>query len=149
MANIFNKEANAQLLERLVKLTADTQPAWGKMTVSQMVVHCQKPLDVAVGKLVLSGGLLGLLFGKMAKNSFIKNRSFSKNSPTAAQFKISGAPYFDAEKETLMSIVEAFGRIGPDIITNKKHPFFGVMTDEEWGILHYIHLDHHLVQFGL
>ena len=149
MANIFDKEANAQLLERLGKLTADTKPAWGKMTVSQMVVHCQKPLDVAVGKLVLSGGLLGLLFGKMAKNSFIKNRSFSRNSPTAPQFKIGGTPDFETEKETLMSIVEAFGRIGPDIITNKKHPFFGVMTDEEWGILHYIHLDHHLVQFGL
>ena len=149
MANIFDKEANAQLLERLAKLTEDTKPAWGKMTVSQMVVHAQKPLDVAVGKLVFGGGLLGLLFGKMAKNGFIKNRSFSKNSPTAPQFKITGAPDFESEKETLISIVEAFGRIGPDIITNKKHPFFGVMTDEEWGILHYLHLDHHLVQFGL
>ncbi|WP_298222325.1 DUF1569 domain-containing protein [Flavobacterium sp.] len=149
MANIFDKEANAKLLERLGKLEADTKPLWGKMTAPQMVVHCQKPLDVAVGKLVLSGGLLGFLFGKMAKNSFIKNRSFSKNSPTAPEFKISGTPDFEAEKETLMSIIEAFGNVGPDVITNKKHPFFGMMTEEEWGILHYIHLDHHLLQFGL
>lgn len=149
MANIFDATDNASLLLRLGKLTAQTQPLWGKMTVSQMVVHCQKPLDVAVGKLVLSGGLLGFLFGKMAKNSFIKNKGFSKNSPTAPEFKISGAPDFETEKETLLKIVEAFGKIGPDIITNKKHPFFGVMTEEEWGTLHYVHLDHHLKQFGL
>lgn len=149
MANIFDKNDNVEILKRLSKLTSETQPLWGKMTVSQMVVHCQKPLDVAVGKLVLSGGLLGFLFGKMAKNSFIKNKGFSKNSPTAPEFKIAGTPDFEIEKRTLMGIVEAFGKIGPDIITNKKHPFFGVMTEEEWGVLHYIHLDHHLKQFGL
>jgi len=149
MANIFDKEANKSLLDRFEKLSDDTQPLWGKMTVSQMVLHCQKPLDVALGKLILGGGLLGMLFGKMAKNSFLKNRGFSKNAPTAPQFKISGVPDFEKEKSELLLMVTAFGNVGPDIITNKKHPFFGVMTDEEWGILHYIHLDHHLKQFGL
>ena len=29
------------------------------------------------------------------------------------------------------------------------HPFFGPMTDEEWGILIHKHLEHHFRQFGL
>ncbi|RZJ28611.1 MAG: DUF1569 domain-containing protein, partial [Flavobacterium sp.] len=26
-------------------------------------------------------------------------------------------------------------------------PFFGPMTNQEWGMLMYLHLDHHLKQF--
>jgi len=149
MANIFDKEANRELIERLEKLTLESKALWGKMSVSQMVLHAQKPLDVALGKLMIKGGLLGFLFGKMAKNSFLKNHGFSKNSPTAPQFKIGWMPDFEKEKNELISKVRAFGDKGPDIIANKKHPFFGEMTAEEWGKLHYIHLDHHLKQFGL
>jgi len=149
MADIFDKRDNRILLERLEKLTSESQPLWGKMNVAQMVLHCQKPLDVALGKLIISGGILGFLFGKMAKNSFLKNQGFSKNSPTAPEFKITGEPDFEKEKRELISIVKAFGETGPAIITNKRHPFFGEMTSDEWGSLHYIHLDHHLKQFGL
>ena len=149
MANIFDKQANRQLIERLEKLTSESIPLWGKMTASQMVLHAQKPLDVAVGKLTIKGGLLGFLFGKMAKNSFLKNLGFSKNSPTAPQFKIHTAPEFETEKSELINIIATFREKGAAVITNKHHPFFGTMTDDEWGILHYIHIDHHLKQFGL
>jgi hypothetical protein len=149
MADIFNKQDNQNILDRLQKLTGESQGLWGKMNVAQMVLHCQKPLDVAEGKLILSGGLLGFLFGKMAKNSFISNLGFSKNSPTAPQFKIMQTPDFETERTVLYDTVKRFGAVGPDVVTNKKHPFFGIMTDSEWGILHYVHLDHHLKQFGV
>jgi hypothetical protein len=149
MTNIFDKEDNRHLLDRLEKLTPESKALWGKMNVAQMLLHCQKPIDVALGKLMIKGGLLGFLFGKMAKNSFLKNKAFSKNSPTAPQFKINGLPEFEVEKRELMFVVKAFGEQGPSIIANKKHPFFGEMTDEEWGMLQYLHLDHHLKQFGL
>ena len=146
--NIFDKEANQSLLERFQKLTADSLALWGKMNAAQMVLHCQKPLDVAEGKLLIKGGLLGFLFGKMAKNSFIKNKGFSKNSPTAPEFKITETPQFDKEKQILTDTIKKFGELGPSVIANRKHPFFGEMTDTEWGTLHYVHLDHHLKQFG-
>lgn len=149
MTNIFDKEDNAELLNRLQELTSESKPLWGKMTAAQMVLHAQRPLEVALGTLMLKGGLLGFLFGKMAKNSFLKKLAFSKNSPTAPQFKINFAPDFEKEKNELIRIVSEFGNTGPAIIANKHHPFFGEMTDEEWGKLHYIHLDHHLKQFGL
>ena len=38
---------------------------------------------------------------------------------------------------------------GPAAVANKTHPFFGTMTDDEWGKLHYVHLDHHFAQFGV
>jgi uncharacterized protein DUF1569 len=149
MANIFNTEDNKSILQRLEKLSANAKPLWGKMNVSQMLLHCQKPLDVATGKLVLKHGLIGWLFGKMAKKSLLKNLGFGKNSPTAPEFKIAETPDFEKEKKTLMDLVKEFGKKGPDVIVNKTHPFFGLMTDEEWGVLQYVHLNHHLKQFGL
>ena len=149
MANIFNKEDNAQLLERFDKLYDDSQALWGKMTAAQTMLHCQKPIDVAEGKLMIKGGLLGFMFGKIAKNSFLKHSGFSKNAPTAPQFKITTSPNFENEKRTLAALIKKFGDQGPAVITNKTHPFFGFMTDQEWGRLHYVHLDHHLKQFGV
>jgi hypothetical protein len=145
---IFSAEDNQNLLARLEKLTAETRPLWGKMNASQLVLHCQKPLDVATGQLRLSGGLMGFLFGKMAKSSMIKNLGFGKNSPTHPKFKVAHNPDFDAEKHRLMDLVRRFGEVGPAIVANKKHPFFGEMNDEEWGLLQYLHLDHHLKQFS-
>ena len=149
MSDIFNRQANAEILERLSKLTQDSKPLWGKMTVAQMLWHCQKPLEVTTGKLPLQGGLRGFLFGKMAKNSFLKNKGFSKNSPTHPKFKMVGTPDFETEKQALINSVTAFGQTGTGIIAIQKHPFFGPMSEQEWGALHYIHLDHHLKQFGL
>jgi hypothetical protein len=149
MEDIFNQQDNQNIVERLNKLTPESQPLWGKMTVSQMLVHCQKPIDVLTGKLQLKGGLLGFLFGKMAKKNFLKMRGFGKNSPTHPKFKINETPDFTAEKNLLITMVETLGKLGKDSIGIDRHPFFGAMTEEEWGSLMYLHLDHHLKQFGV
>lgn len=149
MTNIFDASDNHALQGRLQQLSSETTPLWGKMNASQMVLHCQKPLDVADGKLVLKRSLIGFLFGKMAKRSFLKSDEFKKNMPTAPQFKIAETPEFENEKRVLMELIRKFGTVGPKVLVNKKHPFFGTMTDQEWGILQYKHLDHHLRQFGL
>lgn len=149
MTNIFDKQDNQNLLERLGKLTTDSQPLWGKMTVSQMLVHCQKPIEVLTGQLALKGGLLGFLFGKMAKNNFLRDMGFSKNSPTHPKFRITGSPDFEKEKSELTAMVASLGKLGTESIAINKHPFFGPMTEGEWGTLMYIHLDHHLKQFGV
>jgi len=149
MANIFNIESNKNLVERLEKLTPTSQPLWGKMSVGQMVLHAQKPLDVCEGKLMLKRGLMGMLFGNWAKNDFLKRVEFKKNLPTAPAFKITEWTEFEKEKEVLVKQIVRFREEGPSIIKNLKHPFFGEMTIEEWGILQYKHLNHHLMQFGV
>ena len=148
MANIFNIESNSNLVNRFERVTVEAKPLWGIMSVSQMVLHCQKPLDVAEGKLLLKQGLIGLLFGKWAKNDFLKRPEFKKNLPTVPAFKIVSQPIFDREKEILINQIIKFREQGPSVISNKKHPFFGEMTEQDWGILHFKHLDHHLNQFG-
>jgi transposase InsO family protein len=46
-------------------------------------------------------------------------------------------------------VVDRFAAGGPTVCTNNPHSFFGTMTPEQWSILMYKHLDHHLRQFGV
>lgn len=149
MKNIFTKEDNLEIVNRINSLTASSERVWGKMDVTQMLVHCQKPLDVADNKLVIKRNIISLLFGKMMKKKLIdKEEPFKQNLPTAKDFVIVSTYDFDKEKATLSSLISRFGIEGEEIIKTKTHPFFGPMTPNEWGKLFYKHLDHHLRQFG-
>lgn len=141
MQSLFIQPDNHQILNRINQLTADTKPLWGKMRVSQMLAHTQVPLLVAFGEHKLKRGLMGILFGKLAKKQMI----------TAAPFKkicLRIKP-FEKEKNKLIELVKRFARQGVAGLTKEPHPFFGKLTENEWDILQWKHLDHHLRQFGV
>jgi len=46
-------------------------------------------------------------------------------------------------------LVDRFASAGKAGCTTHPHTFFGRMTADEWGILMYKHIDHHLQQFGV
>ena len=118
------------------------------MNVSQMLAHCQQPLKVALGEIRASRTFIGRLFGGIAKKQFLKEEVMKRNLPTDKSFIITGSRQFEEEKEKLVSLIERF-RSGPGILTKEPHPFFGKLTTEEWDILGWKHLDHHLRQFGV
>ncbi len=149
MQNIFIQKDNQEILDRIGKLNNNSQGLWGKMSVSQMLEHCQKPLEVATGNIELKRTFIGFLIGKIAKKVFLGNKPLSKNMPTVKDFIVKYDADFETQKNILVSKIMDFGKKGSSIIGIKIHPFFGEMTSEEWGILTYRHLDHHLKQFGV
>ena len=46
-------------------------------------------------------------------------------------------------------MIEQFFNTDKSELVSRPHPFFGKMTAEEWGMLGYKHLDHHLKQFDV
>ena len=146
MEDIFDPIANKKIVDRIENLALSQ---WGKMTVSQMLLHCQQPIKVANGTLdVKANWLLSFLFGKAAKKKLCQPQPFGKGMPTAKEFKITHEPNFETAKKELIELVSDFARLGPDSIKIAKHPFFGEMSTKEWNALHWKHLDHHLKQFG-
>ena len=137
------------LIQRIRRLQPDSQPLWGKMTVGQMLAHCQVPLRVASGELKLKRSLIGVLFGGLAKKKLLAGRPFDRNLPTAPEFRVRDARSFETEKEKLVEIIEQFHARGADGITKEPHPFFGALSVSEWQTLQWKHLDHHLRQFGV
>jgi hypothetical protein len=55
----------------------------------------------------------------------------------------------DKERERLSGLIDKFAAGGEAACTKNPHGFFGKMRAEEWAILMYKHLDHHLRQFGV
>ena len=139
---------NAALLQRIDALRADTAPRWGRMTVSQMLAHCQKAFLVASGELKLKRGLVGRLFGKLAKKKYVlSDVPFKRNLPTDPHFLITVVADFEREQAGLGELVKRYGESGA--APSAPHPFFGAMSAEEWDRLRWKHLDHHLRQFGV
>lgn len=148
MDSIFEPAVNTALIGRINRLTPDTPALWGKMNVSQMLAHCQVPIKMAFGEMAGKGGLMALIFGKMAKKKLVSDKPFERNLPTMNEAKIKSDRGFETEKQALIELVERFTK-GPQVIANRKHPFFGPLTIEEWNTLQHKHLDHHLRQFGV
>lgn len=149
MHTLFNEKDNQEIVKRIQQLNNPSIALWGKMTVAQMIVHCEKSLDVVEGKLILKRTIMGFLFGKMIKKKILNSAEMKKNMPTDKNFIITISPDFDIEIAKLIKQIERFKTIGESIIVNKTHPFFGELTTQEWGNLSHKHLDHHLKQFGV
>ncbi|HTN45065.1 MAG TPA: DUF1569 domain-containing protein [Flavipsychrobacter sp.] len=153
MQSLFTTEGKQSILDRIQRLTPQSQKQWGKMNVAQMLAHCQKPLEAALNiELIptdLKMKMLSFLFGKMVKNQYLSGAELKKNSPTAPTFVITDERDFEKEKEILIKDINAFSEKGRAGKLGNRHPFFGKMTHEEWDALQWKHLDHHLKQFGV
>lgn len=148
MKSIYNKDHNLELIERINRLSPESQAQWGKMNAAQMLSHCQGPIDVAFGNLKLKPNFLIGLLGKIFKNKILNAAEFKKNSPTAPEFIRKEAIDFEQSKKELIQKVMLFSELGEKAIKSSKHPFFGEMSFKDWDRLQYMHLDHHLKQFG-
>lgn len=147
MTNLFESTTAANILSRLDKLQPGSQGQWGKMNVSQMMAHCCAPLESYFGDVKLKRGLMGILFGKIAKKKLFTDKPWPKSLPTSKDFMIADEKNFQNEKARLVILIQRFSTEG-DNAKVSVHPFFGKMTSQEWAILQYKHLNHHLQQFG-
>ena len=145
--HLLQETAYNEMLERLEKLSPQSQTQWGKMDVSQMVAHLATALEEAMTTRKVTQAFLGRIFGKIAKRQ-IFTKGLSKNMPTSPSTKIADSREFQKEKERFISELKRFFNSGEAGITKQPHDFFGRMTPNEWARLQYLHLDHHFKQFG-
>jgi len=148
MSDLFDPATRRAMLERLENLAPDAAAKWGKMNVGQMLAHCHAPLEIAVGERTMKRGLIGVLFGGLAKRSLLKPGPFGRDMPTAPDFKVTDEREFAKERLRLVDLIGRFGETGPEAVAARPHPFFGRMTSVQWSALQWKHLDHHLRQFG-
>ena len=151
MKNLFDATVANQVQARLRKLEPQSERRWGKMTAAQMLAHCSVSMQWAVGDVVPEKGpLLVRLMGRLVKPLVFRNEDpLRKNSPTAKSLVVTDERDLGKERERLSGLIDRFVAGGAAGCTKHPHSFFGKMTPEEWAILMYRHLDHHLRQFGV
>jgi len=144
--NLFDPVVKQEIIERINRLTPQSQRQWGKMDVGQMLAHCQMPLGVAVGKHQLKRNFFLSLIGPLFKKQLYNNKPFKRNLPTDKSFIMTDPKDFEKEKEGLIQMINSFSE---STMSDAPHPFFGKLTKEEWSKGTWKHLDHHLEQFGV
>lgn len=150
MNNLFDVTLANQVKQRVDSLRIDSERQWGKMSVAQTVAHCASGLEMAMGEIRPPRALMGRLIGSAIKPKVVGNDGqFRRNSPTVGELVISDQRNLDAERLRLRLLIDRFVSGGTSVCTTHPHPFFGTLTAEEWAILMYKHLDHHLRQFSV
>ncbi len=149
MKNLFEKATADGIRERLQSLRQDSRPVWGTMTAAQMVKHCARSVEWGVGDAVPPTAPLPLrILGRVIKPLALGDeRPMRRNSPTVPVLRVQGEPEIGEGRERLCALIDRFVEGGAERCTTHRHAIFGKMTPDEWAVLMYNHLDHHLRQF--
>jgi hypothetical protein len=150
MKNVFDQEVTAELISRINKLTANSKPQWGKMSVDQMLAHCCVSYEFVYEDIHPKVNPVKVLLLKMVVKKFVVNeKPYSRNSRTAPEFIMKGSKDFEAEKKRLIGYISKTQKEGEAYFDGKESSSFGKLNKVEWNNMFYKHLDHHLNQFGV
>jgi hypothetical protein len=149
MKNLFEAARAGEVKQRIAQLRPDSERLWGKMNPAQALEHCSRGMEMALGDKTLPRVLVGRIMGWIVKPLALGNdEPMRRNSPTAKELVVQDERDLVTERARLCGLIDRFAAAGPKGCTRHPHAFFGRLTPEEWAILMYKHLDHHLRQFG-
>jgi hypothetical protein len=150
MKSVFNPADVTELTDRINKLTPETKPQWGKMTVGQMLAHCNVAYEMAyTNKHPKPGFFLRLLLKYVVKSTVCGDKPYKKNSRTAPAFLMTEPRDFYTEKVRLLGYLNQTLQLGEAHFDGKESLSFGKLSIKEWDTMFYKHLNHHLEQFGV
>lgn len=151
MKSLLNPVDKAEMLKRIGEVTPKDPSLWGKMNVHEMLVHAADQVRLSFGE------KRSPYRGTMMTSTFVKimvllGMPIPKGKiETTAELKqgVGGTKLtaFEQDRAILSDMVNNFetkyGETG-----FRKHPVFGDLNKHQWGRLAYLHLNHHLKQFG-
>jgi hypothetical protein len=137
----------------LQQLPSDTAPAWGKMTLQQMIEHFAASVRIASGRNVHTEFVTAPEHLQKARDFMLSEKPFRENTPNpllptvpAPVRNISVNAAVKELKEELDFFFSVFEKASLQVTRN---PFFGDLNFEQNVHLLYKHAMHHLKQFGV
>lgn len=150
MENLYADEDFAELLQRLSALAPGKTPRWGRMSIEQMLVHCALQTKIATGELTVEKQE-GPFFYRTVIGRWLSLYAIpwphGMDAPSVMNMDINGVVVgsFAVERDNLISALEDIRTL----VRLHPHPFYGNIHRRHWGRLIWVHLDHHLRQFGV
>ncbi len=153
MKNLFDPDLAEQLKQRILRMQPDSTRQWGSMSPTQTLAHCTSGMQMAMGTLnakraPFPARILGPLIKPLV---FGDDKPIRRNSPSAPELfpANSTTSDFEHERTQLLAAIDNFVLQNSAGCSQHPHPFFGRLTPQQWAILAYKHLDHHLRQFDV
>jgi hypothetical protein len=139
--------------QRILRLRLESERQWGSMTVAQTLAHCTSGMEMAMGvinakRVPFPANIIGPLIKHLV---FRDDEPIRRNSPSSPEL-FSADPTqceLESERSRLIAAIDSFASQGAACCSSNPHPFFGPLNPEQWAILMYKRVDHHLRQFGV
>ena len=152
MKSLLNPRDEAEVGERLSRLRPESPRRWGRMSAHQMVCHLCDSFRAAMGEKGASpaSGLVQRTVFKWTALYFPYSWPQGvKTRPEMDQEAGGTRPVqFEHDLAELRGLLHRFAQPPRDFV-RPPHPIFGEMSERQWRRWGYLHLDHHLRQFGL
>ena len=150
--SLFDETKRNEIISRINQLTPEAKGLWGKMNANQMICHCTDGLRGSLGELDNKTDESNFLSRSLVKWLVLNVIAIPKDVPTSKrvdQMQDGTKPTdFESDRKILLEFIEKMISQTADFAWS-PHFKFGAMNRNEWGILSYKHLDHHLKQFGV
>jgi len=150
MKTMARAQDTEEIVQRLRTIRVDSARRWGRMSAHQMICHLSDSFLAVTGQRQVSpasGPLQRTVIKWIALYAPLK---WPRGVPTRPEVdqEVGGTKpsHFAADVTQLEMLVE--------LVTTRKgcfgptHPIFGNMSDTDWMRWAYLHMDHHLRQFG-
>ena len=148
MKTLLDISTKQQTINRISLIAGNEYPIWGKMNIEQMICHLTDQIRIALGEKEAKD-VSNFALKHIAKNLILRGMPTPKG-------KINTVPELNQEKQgtppkNLINDKEELIKAIEDLTTKENpapHPAFGNMNKKQWNRLAYLHIDHHLRQFG-
>jgi hypothetical protein len=153
MKTLAQQRDRTEIQQRLTRLRPENAARWGRMSAHQMVCHLADAFRIAIGERPV----------RRAPNVFQRTvlkwlalyapLPWVKGFPTMPEIDQVGGggtrpAAFAADLAELERLLEAM-TAPARALDGHAHPVFGSMSDAAWLRWGYLHVDHHLRQFGV
>jgi Protein of unknown function (DUF1569) len=152
MKNLFDPALAEEVKQRIMHLRPDSERQWGKTPIALVLAHCTSGLQMAMGEInpkraPFPANVIGPLIKPLV---FGNDKPMRRNSPSTPELFTADPTQceFEHEREQLIKAIDRFVSTGEACCSRHPHPFFGPLKPDQWAILMYKHIDHHLLQFG-
>lgn len=148
---LFDPSVRRALTTRLQALQPDSPRRWGRMSPHQAICHVSDAFRVALGERTAAAQARpsGAAMRLIALYLPVHGPRDVPTMPEVAQ-GVGGTPPVDFESDrlALFALMDRFCARQHEP-SWPRHPMFGRMRAKDWGRWGYLHLDHHLRQFGV
>lgn len=152
MKTLGKAEDKREIEVRLGKLQAGAPRRWGRMSAAQMVCHLSDAFRGPMGEKALAAAKGPYPRTLMKWGALYLPLPWPHGLRTMPEMdqEIGGTPpgEFASDVRELRRLLERFTRQPRDFVW-RPHPLFLELADEEWMRWGYLHMDHHLRQFGV
>ena len=148
--NLFTTEAVNYMIDRVNKLQPNSQPLWGKMNATEMLLHCNSIHERLLTETATPGKKTSLKQRCIRTIVLYIMPHFPKNVTAPKPLQVSGKiaiTEFNNQKEKFIQLLRQFEKNQKAI--QHYHPYFGTLNTKQWGRTSWKHLDHHFRQFGI